>query len=127
MCSSDLRPGMVTREEIESLIGPVSVPNELPTGAHASPGLHPRHYSPRTPLILVSNGRLPAEGRGVYLSHLPGSGRRMPTSARDYAAVLYMTLHNLDSEGLDWIAVEWPPDTGEWAGIRDRLKRASSV
>lgn len=130
-----LRPGMVTREEIESLIGPVSLPNELPGGAHASPGLHPRHYSPRTPLILVSNGCLPSEGHGVYLSHLtarqparlPGAARSMPASARDYAAVLYMTLHNLDSEGFDWIAVEWPPDTDEWAGIRDRLRRASSI
>jgi L-threonylcarbamoyladenylate synthase len=122
-----LRPGMVTREEIESLIGPVSVPNELPAGPHASPGLHPRHYSPRTPLVLVSGARLPAEGRGVYVSHLPGSDNPMPASARDYAAVLYLTLHNLDSEGLDWIAVEWPPDTAEWAGIRDRLRRASAV
>lgn len=123
-----LRPGMVTLEEIESLIGPVALPSELSaSGAHASPGLHPRHYSPRTPLILVSGGGLPGQGRGVYLSHLPGSGHPMPATARDYAAVLYMTLHDLDSQGLDWIAVEWPPDTGEWAGIRDRLKRASSV
>jgi L-threonylcarbamoyladenylate synthase len=120
-----LRPGMVTREEIESLIGPVSVPNDLhASGAHASPGLHPRHYSPRTPLVLVTNGRLPSQGRGIYLSHLPGSGHPMPADARDYAAVLYMTLHKLDEEGLDWIAVEQPPGTSEWAGIRDRLKRA---
>ena len=122
-----LRPGMITREEIESLIGPVSLPNELPTGPHASPGLHPRHYSPRTPLLLVSGARLPAHGRGVYLSHLPGATRPLPASPREYAAVLYLTLHNLDSEGHDWIAVEWPPDTPEWAGIRDRLKRASST
>jgi L-threonylcarbamoyladenylate synthase len=122
-----LRPGMVTREEIESLIGPVSVSDEFPAGPHASPGLHPRHYSPRTPLILVSGGDLPAQGRGVYLSHLPGAARSMPAAARDYAAVLYMTLHNLDAGGLDWIAVEWPPDTPEWAGIRDRLTRASSI
>ncbi|MBA3975642.1 MAG: threonylcarbamoyl-AMP synthase [Candidatus Solibacter sp.] len=122
-----LRPGMVTREEIESLIGPVTAPIELSAGPHASPGLHPRHYRPRTPLLLVSGARLPAHGRGVYLSHLPGAARPMPAAARGYAAVLYLTLHNLDSEGLDWIAVEYPPDTDEWAGIRDRLKRASAV
>ncbi|MBE0657850.1 MAG: translation factor SUA5, partial [Bryobacteraceae bacterium] len=79
------------------------------------------------PLLLVSGARLPAHGRGVYLSHLPGDNRPMPASPREYAAVLYLTLHNLDSEGHDWIAVEWPPDTPEWAGIRDRLKRASST
>jgi L-threonylcarbamoyladenylate synthase len=118
---------MVTREEIEALIGPVSLPNEpSPEGAHPSPGLHPRHYSPKTPLVLVENGALPSHGRGVYLSHLPGAGVPMPTQAREYAAVIYATLHNLDGEYLDWIAVEIPPDTGEWAGVRDRLKRAST-
>lgn len=123
-----LRPGMVTREEIEALIGPVSLPNEpSPEGAHPSPGLHPRHYSPKTPLILVENGVLPSHGKGVYLSHLPGAGVPMPSQAREYAAVIYATLHNLDGECLDWIAVETPPDTGEWAGVRDRLTRASTV
>ena len=51
----------------------------------------------------------------------------MPSQAREYAATLYATLHNLDRECLDWIAVENPPDTGEWAGVRDRLKRASTA
>ncbi|HPT26479.1 MAG TPA: L-threonylcarbamoyladenylate synthase [Bryobacteraceae bacterium] len=120
------RPGMITREEIEALIGPVSLPNERPSQAHPSPGLHPRHYSPRTTLLLVSGGHLPAHGRGIYLSHLPGGGQPMPSLAREYAAILYATLHNLDQQRLDWIAVETPPDTEEWAGVRDRLKRAST-
>jgi len=123
-----LRPGMVTREEIEALIGPVSLPNEpSPEGAHPSPGLHPRHYSPKTRLVLVKGGVLPRHGKGVYVSHLSGAGVSMPSQAREYAAVIYATLHNLDGEDLDWIAVETPPDTEEWAGIRDRLKRASFI
>ena len=36
------------------------------------------------------------------------------------------TLHRLDGEGLDWIAVERPPDTPEWAGVLDRLRRAAA-
>jgi len=121
------RPGMVTREEIESLIGPVCLPNEPSAGPHASPGLHPRHYSPGTPLFLVSGGRRPASGRGIHVSHLPGADVPMPSSAKQYAAILYATLHYLDQKSLDWIAVEIPPETGEWAGIRDRLRRASSL
>lgn len=120
------RPGMVTREEIESLIGPVSLPNEPLASAHPSPGLHPRHYSPRTPLVLVSGGLRPATGRGILVSHLPGADVLMPSLAKQYAAVLYSTLHNLDQAGLDWIAIETPPLGEEWAGIRDRLRRASS-
>jgi L-threonylcarbamoyladenylate synthase len=42
-----------------------------------------------------------------------------------YAAVLYETLHRLDREGLDWIAVERPPERPDWAAILDRLKRAA--
>ncbi len=123
-----LRPGMVTREEIEAIIGPVSLPNELaPEGAHPSPGLHPRHYTPKTPLVLVEGGALPRHGKGVYVSHLSGAEVPMPSHAREYAAVIYATLHNLDGECLDWIAVEIPPDTDEWAGVRDRLKRAESL
>jgi L-threonylcarbamoyladenylate synthase len=50
----------------------------------------------------------------------------MPPGPAAYAAVLYETLHALDAEGLDWIAVEQPPPGPEWAGIRDRLARAAA-
>ena len=34
-------------------------------------------------------------------------------------------LHRLDTQRLDWIAVERPPETPEWAGVLDRLRRAA--
>ena len=49
----------------------------------------------------------------------------MPADPREYAAVLYETLHRLDAQRLDWIAVERPPETPEWAGVLDRLRRAA--
>ena len=55
-----LRPGMIPREEIEARIGPVEMAGAV-EGAHPSPGMHPRHYSPRTPVIL---GAPPPAGRG---------------------------------------------------------------
>ncbi|GIU80738.1 MAG: threonylcarbamoyl-AMP synthase [Bryobacteraceae bacterium] len=118
-----LRPGMITRAELESVIGPVAL--RMAAGvdeAHPAPGMHPRHYSPRTPLLLVRHGELPSEGRGVYLRH----GESMPASPRDYAAALYATLHRCDEQGYDWIAVEEPPDEPAWDAIRDRLRRAAS-
>jgi L-threonylcarbamoyladenylate synthase len=50
----------------------------------------------------------------------------MPAGPREYAAALYVTLHRLDERRLDWIAVERPPDTPEWAGVLDRLRRAAT-
>jgi L-threonylcarbamoyladenylate synthase len=112
-----LRPGMVTRQEIEAVIGPVQVLAPGSEIAHSSPGLHPRHYSPKTPLILIEPGKLPSSGRGICIS--------MPAEPREYAAALYERLHEADAQGLDWIAIEQPPPGEEWSAIRDRLERAS--
>jgi L-threonylcarbamoyladenylate synthase len=122
-----LRPGMIAREDIEARIGPIGLPGPV-EGAHPAPGMHPRHYSPRTPVII---GKPPAGGRGAYLYMTePAVASRvigMPREATEYAAILYATLHALDAESLDWIAVEMPPDTPQWAGIRDRLTRACAT
>ncbi|MCC7157465.1 MAG: threonylcarbamoyl-AMP synthase [Bryobacterales bacterium] len=111
-----LRPGMVSREEIEARIGPIELAGSSGGGARPSPGMHPRHYSPRTPLFL---GTPPTSGRGETLAY-------HGETAREYAAALYASLHDLDQRGLDWIAVELPPRTPEWAGIHDRLRRAAA-
>jgi L-threonylcarbamoyladenylate synthase len=58
-----LRPGAITREQIESVIGPIGVGA---SEANRSPGQHPRHYQPRTRLILAHADELP-EGRGAFL------------------------------------------------------------
>jgi len=116
-----LRPGVIPLPEIESLIGPVAIAAAAEDGPHASPGMHPRHYRPATPLYLIAPGEALPEGRGMWLR----LGQGMPADAREYAAVLYRTLHRLDGEGLQWIAVECPPETPEWAGVLDRLRRAA--
>ena len=124
-----LRPGMVTRDQIEGLIGSVELAGRIEE-SHPSPGMHPRHYSPKTPLILVSEGRLPDQGRGAYLwiSQDASAARNvpMPSDPDAYAARLYSTLHELDFEDWDWIAVENPPPDGRWQAIADRLRRAAT-
>jgi L-threonylcarbamoyladenylate synthase len=107
-----LRPGMISRTAIENVIGPV----EVGAGAE-SPGQHPKHYSPRTRVVI---GNSPGSARGVRLDF-----SNMPREAAAYAEKLYSMLHELDSHGLDWIAIELPPDTAEWAGVRDRIQRAA--
>jgi L-threonylcarbamoyladenylate synthase len=116
-----LRPGVIPLPEIESLIGPVRIAEGAGAVAHSSPGMHPQHYRPRTPLVLLAVGDPSPAGRGEWLR----LGREMPSEPAAYAAILYAALHRLDAEGLDWIAVERPPDAPAWAGVLDRLTRAA--
>jgi L-threonylcarbamoyladenylate synthase len=127
-----LRPGGVSRQQIEEVTGPISQQINATAGAHPSPGMHPRHYSPQTKLLLVHDGDLPQEGTGAYLQlHQPPRREvreivAMPLDASEYASKLYRTLHELDSRGFDWIAVDAPDETPAWEAIRDRLKRAAA-
>jgi L-threonylcarbamoyladenylate synthase len=117
-----LRFGVIPLSEIEGLIGTVRLSGRPLEGPHASPGQHHVHYSPRTPMWLLGRGEAPPPGRGLWLR----LGDEMPADARAYASALYAALHRADERGFDWIAVEPPPDTPEWAGVLDRLRRAAS-
>lgn len=118
-----LRPGMISLGEIERAAAQGA---EAP---HPSPGMHKKHYSPRTRLLLVrSASELPDRtGAYVWRAALGPAARavRMPLDAEPYAAQLYRVLHQLDAENWPWIAVEMPPDTPDWSAIRDRLQRAA--
>jgi L-threonylcarbamoyladenylate synthase len=127
-----LRPGGISRSEIEAVIGPVTTAGDVPAVAHPSPGMHPRHYSPRTPLLLVEDGKVPEQGKGIYLQYKHPPVRsgiavvQMPSTPAKYAAVLYDKLHVADAGGYDWIAVDAPPETPDWEAVGDRLYRAAS-
>lgn len=125
-----LRPGMISTADLERAIGPVEAPPHPPEAAHPSPGMHRKHYSPRTPLVLVDAGALPPHGKGAYLwIREPSRSEHsieMPIDPSEYAARLYAVLHELDAQGWDWIAVERPPGGVIWAGVRDRLERAAA-
>jgi L-threonylcarbamoyladenylate synthase len=126
-----LRPGGISRQQIESVIGTVELRSAVTAAAHPSPGMHPRHYSPRTNLLLVEHGEVPKEGAGAYLQFRERPKRQvneivvMPQDATEYAARLYRTLHELDTRNYDWIAVDTPDSAPEWEAIRDRLRRAA--
>jgi L-threonylcarbamoyladenylate synthase len=151
-----LRPGLVTPEEIEAVIGPIdksgsekgSVPlssqgqSPFPSLPVPSPGMLGRHYAPRTRLELAEDDgwKLVAAhcraGRRVgWLSFGATAEQRlavarcviMPAEAVDYAARLYAVLHALDDAGVDRIVVALPPDTPEWLAVRDRLSRAAAL
>ena len=122
-----LRPGMISRAQIEEVIGPIRISTTPDRMLHPSPGMHRKHYSPKTPLFLI-DGSLPA-GRGAYLWRTrplqAAQSIRMPSDPRSYGARLYEILDEVDAQRWDWIGVETPPGEGEWAAISDRLQRAA--
>lgn len=143
-----LRPGLVTVPMLEEVVGQVELPNrgrEPLESVPRSPGQMTKHYSPRTKLRLVDGNDLledtiEASHAGlrvgsVAFSRTDGScsevvgtsGRHvsLPAGPDRAAAALYDTLHQLDHAGLDLILVELPPDTPEWAAVRDRLTRSA--
>jgi L-threonylcarbamoyladenylate synthase len=114
-----LRPGIITEEELARVAG-VRFEREMDLPHIVeSPGQHPKHYAPQTPFILLDTDAVAPDGRGRIVD--------MPADPKSFAAMLYAELHKADREGWDWIAIRRPPDTPEWAGILDRLQRASAL
>lgn len=136
-----LRPGLISREELASLIGDVLGPETASTSRPRSPGLLGRHYAPRARVVVIPRDQLAAlhelaERSGTSrfgclllhgTCHHPDIlvAERMPTDVAGYAHRLYDALVRMDRAGVDIIVVEEPPDGPEWDAIRDRLRRAA--
>jgi L-threonylcarbamoyladenylate synthase len=129
-----LRPGRITRPELEAVLGALVQEKRADAPRHSG-GLE-RHYAPRTPARLVLPHELDREivRRGDKVAVLAFSRPdervdywlRMPREPLGYAQRLYAALRELDGAGCESILVEAPPETPEWAGVRDRLERATS-
>ncbi len=120
-----LRPGGVTLDQIEAVIGPVEISGENDTPK--SPGMLSSHYAPDAPM------RLNAEEFGKNECVL-GFGSTAPKDALNLsdsgdlveaAANLFAMLHQLDQPGAASIAVMPIPEEGLGLAINDRLRRAA--
>ncbi len=123
-----LRPGAVTRAQIEALIGPLS---EAQADARRSPGRLARHYAPNLPLRLnVTEPRANEVWLGFGSIRWAGDGAEPFNLSRDgdlaeAAANLFAYLRAADRSGAAGIAVAPIPDTGLGEAINDRLRRAA--
>ncbi|MFJ6024187.1 L-threonylcarbamoyladenylate synthase [Brevundimonas sp. NPDC092305] len=118
-----LRPGAVTREEIEALIGPLDSGGE----GHRSPGRMAVHYAPDSPVRI--NAEAAGEGE-ILLGFGPHVGDSRwslsPTGdLREAAANLFRRFREADREKPAGIAVSPVPAEGLGEAINDRLRRAA--
>lgn len=120
-----LRPGAVTREQIEALIGPLA---EADADARRSPGRLTRHYAPNAPVRLCAISAEPGEAYLAFGPAAPGPLVFNLSPSGDIvegAANLFACLRAADAMHPSAIAVAPIPLTGLGEAINDRLRRAA--
>lgn len=139
-----LRPGVLTRAQLEAACGePVLDKEDLqPAGsAPRAPGTLAAHYAPNAKVRLMSAEAIQTalDLLGAEAAHIavyarsvlriPSAKvlyRRMPDDAAATAQQLFAVLRDFDAQGIQLIWIEPPPATAEWDGVRDRLGRAAA-
>ncbi len=131
------RLGGLALEQLEAVVGPVSVRSHSTSNPNA-PGMLSSHYSPRRPFRLMSVEEalkmVPAERLGALafretspLAPMPQQRVLSPTGEISEAAKnLFAALRALDGLDVDLIVGELLPETGLGRAVNDRLRRAAA-
>jgi L-threonylcarbamoyladenylate synthase len=144
-----LRPGGVTLEALEAVIGRISMAEPTEPIAARSPGTRYRHYAPRARVVVVeaANGD-PGRALASAVQRSWDAGQRVGvmvtaetavsvpsgavvrvmgrrTDPAAIAATLFAHLRDLDDAGLDVIVVEGIDEAGVGRAVMDRLRRAA--
>lgn len=118
-----LRPGSVTRAEIEAVAGPLA---EAEAHAGRSPGRLALHYAPDAPVRLEAGAPEPGEAFLGFGETAHGPFNLSPSGdLREAAANLFRLLREADRTRPAAIAVAPIPREGLGEAINDRLKRAA--
>lgn len=138
------RPGGVTKEQIEGLIGPIQVVTKAKEGeSPKSPGLKYKHYAPDAEIQILQGSMEQIEAYAKQLSkehktailtfdEFPAFPNEVITyslgsrnNPEDAAHRLFAALRNLDLQGVKYILAPEIPNDGVWSAVRNRLYRAA--
>lgn len=144
-----LRPGVITKEQIESVIGPIQSSVTTKTGEREipkSPGMKYRHYAPKTPVLVVEGA---VESFTKAIQEAQNNGKtvgimaqnaivdaferrvkgiyKMGTSVDAMNRSLFDALRTLDHLELDIILAQSAPEEGVGIAYMNRLKKAAST
>ncbi|TYP58759.1 L-threonylcarbamoyladenylate synthase [Thermosediminibacter litoriperuensis] len=144
-----LRPGGVTREELEAVLGRVELDPGLAEGQKPrSPGQKYRHYSPKARVLVVEGPveaqvrkitelaeKLTAEGKKVGIMataqtrRFYGTGCVLSVGDREapltISSNLFSVLRKFDRLGVEEVLAEGIPETGLGLAVMNRLRKAA--
>src|SRR3989338_514899 len=133
--SEILRPGGITKEEIEKVIGRVEIST---ASTNKSPGMKYRHYAPSAKVILFTGRKkaiqeyadrlMKSKKVGVisiYHSFSADEARHAGNSLHEYARSIFALFRELE-EKVDVILVEGVEEKGIGIAIMNRLRKAAS-
>ena len=128
-----LRPGGVSKEEIEKAL---HIPVLLPCDGESikrSPGTRYRHYAPGIPLVLTDTS-YSSEAEGKKWAWIGTSEpEHSPTvkiifrDTEEYAKELFRALRVIEKSEAEIIVAQIPDETGIGRALKDRLVRASGI
>ena len=131
------RLGALAVEEIEAVVGKVTIKNKKEEKPDA-PGMLDKHYSPLTTTVLTTNIsdeilKYPNKKIGILTLNSSFQSDAIVSEIilsktndlQEAASKLYDAMHQLDHQKLDIIIVEKMPDFGLGKSMNDRLQRAS--
>ncbi|WP_431099452.1 L-threonylcarbamoyladenylate synthase [Polaromonas aquatica] len=143
-----LRPGVLTRAQLEAACGEAVLGKEEFEQQALGVGNTPRasgtleaHYAPDAKVRLMDAGPIQTalDLLGAEAAHIAVYARsivriksekvlyrRMPDDALATAQQLFAVLRDFDAKGVKLIWIENPPAAQEWDGVRDRLGRAAA-
>jgi L-threonylcarbamoyladenylate synthase len=134
-----LRPGKITLEQIEKVIGKTSVHSiKTKLSLAPSPGMKYRHYSPKAKVILLTNQKK----IGEFISNLKPNNKFgvlsfskelcvknevfFDNNLEKMAQELFGKFREFDNLGISYILVEAVPEKGMGLALMNRLRKASS-
>lgn len=128
-----LRFGGITKEDIENEIGEIKS-GKIDVNKPNAPGQLPFHYSPNTPLhfydekLLESGKKIGAVFFQKKKSNWNFAVEKILSvngDLREAASNLFLYLHEMEKEGLDFILIEPVEEKGLGRAIMDRLRKAT--
>jgi L-threonylcarbamoyladenylate synthase len=128
-----LRPGQVTKEQLEEVIGMVRLSSDIQGNAPKSPGMKYMHYAPEAPVYLIEEDVRLIE---MAIDHVHNEGKKVavlshhdfPNADFDFplsAATLYGSLRKCDMIDVNIILAAVSRDKQNDDAIMNRLEKAA--